>query len=419
VTVYLWNVAAYAIQLAALVAVAFAVTRILGLRIPNMSLRFWQAVMAIALLLPLAQPFSQPRGTDDLLRVIVQSSPIASATQTTPSGIETATIVVLVLAAGIVLRLAWLGIGLLRLRLIVARAVPEPAMTHAGSNLGRSLDVSATLMISDEIEGPATIGVRRPVILMPRSVLQMPAAVQRAIVVHELLHVKRRDWVHTIAEEIWCAILWFHPGARVIASRLSLAREMVVDELTILATRDRRAYAEALLAFSNPQPHLIGATPFIGRRTLSQRIANIAEEAPMSRRRALAGFTIALTAAIGVSAVAVEKFPMSAELPAQEKVYIPGPGVDITLPTVLREVKPSYTAAAMEKKIQGSVWMWIVVGSDGNVSDAVITRSLDPEYGLDQAALDAASKWKFKPGTKDGQPVAVRVTLELTFTLRK
>ena len=85
-------------------------------------------------------------------------------------------------------------------------------------------------------------------------------------------------------------MLWFHPCARVIASRLSLARETVVDELTIRITRDRRAYAEALLAFSDPQPHLIGATPFIGRRTLSQRISLIAEETPMSRHRALLGF---------------------------------------------------------------------------------------------------------------------------------
>ena len=64
----------------------------------------------------------------------------------------------------------------------------------------------------------------------------------------------------------------------------------MVDELTIRITRDRRAYAEALLAFSDPQPHVIGATPFIGRRTLSQRISLIAEEAPMSRHRALVGF---------------------------------------------------------------------------------------------------------------------------------
>ena len=121
-------------------------------------------------------------------------------------------------------------------------------------------------------------------------------------------------------------MLWFHPAARVIASRLSLARETVVDELTILLTRDRRAYAEALLAFSDPQPHVIGVTPFIGRRTLSQRISLIAEEAPMSRRRALVGFAFALVASLsGSTATAVNRFPMSASPPQAEKVYEPGP----------------------------------------------------------------------------------------------
>ena len=72
----------------------------------------------------------------------------------------------------------------------------------------------------------------------------------------------------------------------------------------------------------------------------------------------------------------------------------------------------------MEEKIQGSVWLECVVGETGDVGDVEVTRSLDTEYGLDQAAIDAARQWKFKPGTKDGKPVAVRITIELTFTLR-
>ena len=136
--------------------------------------------------------------------------------------------------------------------------------------------------------------------------------------------MKRRDWLHTIGEEIWRSLLWFHPHAHVIATKLSLAREMVVDEQTILITRDRRAYAEALLAFSNPQPHVIGVTPFIGRRTLSQRISLIAEEVSMSRRRALACAAVAFAACIGVSAAAVDRFPMFATLQAQSTVLQAG-----------------------------------------------------------------------------------------------
>jgi TonB family protein len=253
--------------------------------------------------------------------------------------------------------------------------------------------------------------------MLPRSVLAMSAPVQRAIVCHELLHVKRRDWIATIGEEIWCALLWFNPLARTIASRLSLARETVVDEATILITRDRRAYAEALLAFSDPQPHVVGVTPFIGRRTLSQRISLIASEECVPHRRAIARAALAVVAVIAMTATAVDRLPMFATLAAQSKVYDPGNGV--SLPSVVREVKPKYTAAAMQQKIQGSVWLHVVVDEKGDATDVTVTKSLDREFGLDDEAVDAARQWKFRAGRKDGQPVAVRITVELTFTLRK
>ena len=51
--------------------------------------------------------------------------------------------------------------------------------------------------------------------------------------------------------------------------------------------------------------------------------------------------------------------------------------------------------------------------------DVQISKSLDAEYGLDQQAIKAAKQWKFKPGTREGTPVAVEVTIEMTFTLKK
>jgi TonB family protein len=159
-----------------------------------------------------------------------------------------------------------------------------------------------------------------------------------------------------------------------------------------------------------------GVTPFIGRRTLSQRISQIAEETHMSRRRAFASLVLALFASAGLTAAVVDGLPMSA--PGQEQiVYRPGNGV--TLPTVVKEVKPGYTKEAMAAKIQGSVWLECVVTPEGDISDVTVTRSLDAEHGLDQEATKAAKLWKFKPGMKDGKPVAVSITIELTFTLKK
>ena len=97
-------------------------------------------------------------------------------------------------------------------------------------------------------------------------------------------------------------------------------------------------------------------------------------------------------------------------------VYRPGNGV--TLPRVLREVRPQYTSDAMRAKVQGTVLLECVVRPDGSVGDVQVVRSLDSTFGLDQEAIKAAKGWRFAPGTRLGEPVPVLITIELTFTLR-
>ena len=101
-------------------------------------------------------------------------------------------------------------------------------------------------------------------------------------------------------------------------------------------------------------------------------------------------------------------------LTAQQQVYDAGNGV--TLPVLVKEVKPEYTPGAKAKKIQGSVLLTSVVLTDGRVGDVAVVRSLDSE--LDQQAITAMKQWEFKPGMREGKPVAVRISCELTFTFR-
>ena len=97
-------------------------------------------------------------------------------------------------------------------------------------------------------------------------------------------------------------------------------------------------------------------------------------------------------------------------------VYRPGNGVETPQP--LRQARPNYTSEAMRAKIQGEVIIEAVVLPDGTVGDAKVVRSLDKNFGLDEEALKAARQWRFRPGTRFGEPVAVLVTIALTFTLR-
>ena len=101
----------------------------------------------------------------------------------------------------------------------------------------------------------------------------------------------------------------------------------------------------------------------------------------------------------------------------------PTPGVypagtaRLVQPIVKFQPDPTYTSDAMRAKIQGTVMVAAVVELDGTVGSAHIVQSLDETYGLDDAALEAAKRWTFEPGTLDGKPVRVSVTLTLEFRL--
>ena len=101
---------------------------------------------------------------------------------------------------------------------------------------------------------------------------------------------------------------------------------------------------------------------------------------------------------------------------AAQEVYKVGNGVSV--PIVIKEVKPEYTPEAKAQRIEGTVALDVVINAEGAVSDVRVARSLDSVFGLDQQAVKAAKQWTFKPGMKDGKPVAVQVVVQLTFVLK-
>ena len=112
-------------------------------------------------------------------------------------------------------------------------------------------------------------------------------------------------------------------------------------------------------------------------------------------------------------ALAVVAFVGAQNPPA---IYTPGDGV--SLPQVTKQVRAEHTQEAKDNRIAGRVGLDAVVLSDGKVGDVKVTSSLDTIYGLDANAVKAMKQWEFKPGMKDGKPVAVRIFVEMTFTLR-
>jgi periplasmic protein TonB len=91
-------------------------------------------------------------------------------------------------------------------------------------------------------------------------------------------------------------------------------------------------------------------------------------------------------------------------------------GSGITPPTLLKQVKPRYTASAMRQQIQGNVALEVVVSREGIPVAIRVTRSLDP--GLDEEAVIATREWRFTPARIGDIPVDVIVTILLDFNIR-
>ena len=93
------------------------------------------------------------------------------------------------------------------------------------------------------------------------------------------------------------------------------------------------------------------------------------------------------------------------------------PGGAITAPRLLSQVQPRYTTDALERKIQGSVWLELVVTREGRAGEVRVARPLDPG-GLDEEAINAVRQWHFEPGRLAGTPVDVLVTVVMDFSIR-
>jgi TonB family protein len=99
------------------------------------------------------------------------------------------------------------------------------------------------------------------------------------------------------------------------------------------------------------------------------------------------------------------------------KAGVSGPprGKKVTMPELLTQNEPEYTEEARKAKLQGTVDLTIVVGADGRVERVDVIRSLG--LGLDERAVDAVKKWRFRPATSDGKPIAASAAVAVTFRL--
>ncbi len=90
-------------------------------------------------------------------------------------------------------------------------------------------------------------------------------------------------------------------------------------------------------------------------------------------------------------------------------------GNGVSAPEPIYKQEPKYTDEARDNRVEGPVRLTMVVDEYGIPTELQVVQSLDP--GLDTEAIQAVKQWRFKPGMKDGKPVAVQATIEVQFKL--
>jgi len=90
-------------------------------------------------------------------------------------------------------------------------------------------------------------------------------------------------------------------------------------------------------------------------------------------------------------------------------------GHGVTAPRAVNQPDPEYSEEARRAGLQGKCIVSLVVNSEGKPENVTITRKLG--MGLDENAVEAVRNWTFEPARKDGKPVAVRISVVVTFRM--
>jgi TonB family protein len=427
----LTNLVAWSAQVAALALVAAALFRLVPVERPALRLALGQSLLALMLRLPLLQPWRAGE-----VSVVSRLAPWSAAARTAPSAAgqpltipATAwTAFAIVLGAGATLRLGQLASALIALRLLGRGARPlEPPRWL--SQLRDEVAPRAHFVVSDRLPSPATFGFQRALVVLPASFESARRETQAALALHELLHVRRGDWLALVAEELVKAVLFFHPAVHWLVSRIRLAREQCIDAAVVQRLGGRQTYLESLVesARARTVARAVPAAPFFHESHLRERVDLLLKEATMSSARALrnalvTAATLVVTLAFTASAVPLQSAAVAS--PAQPPVAVT-PGAE---PKLLHKVNPVYPEDAKADKVEGKFLIDAVIGTDGAVRDAhVVASSGTPERvdaakqtgdpRLAKAAVEAVRAWRYEPVLKNGQPVEAKMTITIVFRL--
>lgn len=343
--------------------------------------------------LPSAAQAAVPAATPGTTAPAVSTASAASAsTPSFPSGPSLADL----WAVGAVLVLAMLAVSLWRTAGLARRARP---LAHVGvieqvRELGERLGVRrpVRMLHAGDAAMPMTWGVLRPTVLLPAGFIAWPASRRRAVLLHELAHVRRWDCATQLAARLACALYWWNPLVWIAARRLRDERELACDDLVLMHGAVPAVYAGDLLeiarAFRASPATALAGVAMARRAELAGRLLAVLDAA-RSRRPVAPGHAWSAAAAAAVLllpvaglAAGVGPGPAGASLPdaidpsapAVRVVVDPAPGAGAA------RARPAQTRSAM-------LCDWRARGASGSSSTSINDDRMMIQIGRDGCTI--------------------------------
>ena len=191
-------------------------------------------------------------------------------------------VVILIWLVGVLTVLARTFVGIMAARRLVrgCHEVATGPLAEAAEQARMTLGLSYGVAVWEGPLGtavmvPMTFGLLRPVVLLPSGAADWPAERLQVVMLHEIAHVKRRDWLTTMLAEVVCALYWFHPLIWLAAHRLRVESEQASDDLVLTSGVQAVDYADHLLEVVR------GLT---GRRGIMPAVVTMAQERDLTGR---------------------------------------------------------------------------------------------------------------------------------------
>jgi uncharacterized protein (TIGR03435 family) len=176
-----------------------------------------------------------------------------------------------------------------RMRATLVRRSPTEWQEILGRLAERiGLSGPVRLLVSGLVQAPTVVGWLRPAVLVPVGALSgLPAEQLEALLLHELAHIRRHDYLVNILQTIVEALLFYHPAVWWVSGHIRAERELCCDDIAVSASGDALTYARALANVESHRPLYSHAVMAANGGSLSHRIARLLGQSRPAARTGL------------------------------------------------------------------------------------------------------------------------------------